>query len=282
MSERLKKWLSEQLIGLVGVQQCVVNPAGGIVSRSYPVDLRVLLWTGVIVNIYVLEEIPKPRTIRGIVHHDTGQGMGVMFIVAPHLVPAPRARFSPPEWLMALHALNHERIYTYAPEDREMALMQIHFERVDATELYEAIYGPEVVMDRLHYGRVAVKPRMLKGYWLTGHFGMASFWQNERKNFYMPPPRQHKSTSADGHQAANPASDASETNSRREKTRLEISYEILGVHMNASEDEVKTAFRRQVFSVHPDVSALPKMMAEERFRILAEAYEYIKAERGWG
>ena len=53
------------------------------------------------------------------------------------------------------------------------------------------------------------------------------------------------------------------------------------MHLNATQEEVKLAFRQRVFSVHPDVSALPKVMAEEKFRLLAEAYEYIKTAHGW-
>lgn len=271
MTDRLKQWLKDNLIQLVGVQQVVVNPAPGIVTRAYPADLRVVLWTGGIINIYALADILKPRALKAIIQHDTGQGVGSMFIVAPHLVPAPRTQFDLPEWLMALHALNNERVYTYPPDDREMALLQIHFERIDATERYEAIYGPQVKLERIHYGRVVVKPRAVKGFWLTAHFGPTPFWQHERQQFFMPPPRQQYSANGTAAADGQPAP----------RSPLEISYEILGIHMNASQEEVKTAFRRQVFSVHPDVSALPKMMAEEKFRALAEAYETIKVARGW-
>jgi DnaJ-domain-containing protein 1 len=271
MSEQLKSWLKEKLVGLVGVQQAVVNPPAEVVSRAYPVDIRALLWTGVIVNIYVLQDAIKPRTIRQILQHDTSQGIGSMFIIAPHLAPAPGAQFVPPEWMMNIHALIHERLYAYPPENREMGLIQIHLERIDATERYEAIYGPQLVMDRLHYGRITIKQRAIKGYWLTAHFGPAPFWQQERRRFYVPPPRSHSTN----------GSVPPPTPGGRQKTELERSYEILGVHLNATQEEVKTAFRRQVFNVHPDVSALPKIIAEEKFRMLAEAYEYIKAERGW-
>ena len=276
MSDRLKRWLKEELVSMVGVHLALIDPPAEIVSRTYPADIRVLLWTGVLVNIYVLMEPLKPRTLKQIIHHDTGEGIGVLFIVAPHLVPAPRAQFTPPEWLFNLHMLNNERIYTYSPEDREMALLQIHFERLDATERYEAIYGPEVKLERLHYGRVVVKPRAIKGKWLTAHFGHQAFWQHERLRFFMPPPRRPE-TENRGPTAGNGASSAA----HHEKNRLERSYEILGVRLNATQEEVKIAFRQRVFSVHPDVSALPKVMAEEKFRMLAEAYEFIKSERGW-
>src|SRR5690349_25163546 len=50
-------------------------------------------------------------------------------------------------------------------------------------------------------------------------------------------------------------------------------YELLGVPRDASESEIKKAFRRLARELHPDVSEAPD--AEERFREAAEAYEVL-------
>jgi molecular chaperone DnaJ len=50
-------------------------------------------------------------------------------------------------------------------------------------------------------------------------------------------------------------------------------YELLGVGRDASEAEIKRAFRRLARELHPDVSDHPE--AAERFRELAEAYEVL-------
>ena len=67
----------------------------------------------------------------------------------------------------------------------------------------------------------------------------------------------------------------------RAERELEQSYELLGVTLDAGHEQVREAFRRQVFDVHPDVSALPTALAEERFRAVAEAWEHIRSVRGW-
>ena len=55
-------------------------------------------------------------------------------------------------------------------------------------------------------------------------------------------------------------------------------YELLGVQRNATDVEIKRAFRGLARELHPDVSDAPD--AEERFREVAEAYEVLSnAER---
>ena len=61
-------------------------------------------------------------------------------------------------------------------------------------------------------------------------------------------------------------------------------YKVLGLDSNATDDEVKKAYRRMAMKYHPDkVEGLGeevKKNAEAQFREINEAYEQIKAERG--
>jgi molecular chaperone DnaJ len=52
-------------------------------------------------------------------------------------------------------------------------------------------------------------------------------------------------------------------------------YELLGVGRDASEAEIKRAFRRMARELHPDVSEAPD--AQERFREVVEAYEVLSS-----
>ena len=50
-------------------------------------------------------------------------------------------------------------------------------------------------------------------------------------------------------------------------------YEVLGVARDATDDEIKKAFRRQARKLHPDVNKSPN--AEEEFKELNEAYDVL-------
>jgi len=52
-------------------------------------------------------------------------------------------------------------------------------------------------------------------------------------------------------------------------------YEVLGIDKNASEDEIKRAFRRMAKKYHPDANPDNKQEAEEKFKEINEAYEVL-------
>jgi len=63
-------------------------------------------------------------------------------------------------------------------------------------------------------------------------------------------------------------------------------YEIMGVKRDATQDEIKRAYRKLISQNHPDKLAargLPESMravAEERSREINAAYDLIKSARG--
>ena len=51
-------------------------------------------------------------------------------------------------------------------------------------------------------------------------------------------------------------------------------YEVLGISKTATEDEIKSAYRKLARKYHPDVNPGDKS-AEEKFKELNEAYEVL-------
>ena len=64
----------------------------------------------------------------------------------------------------------------------------------------------------------------------------------------------------------------------------ESAYAVLGISPSATDDEVKSAYRRMAMKNHPDKVATlgPEVQkaAEEKFRQIQDAYETIKRQRG--
>lgn len=54
-------------------------------------------------------------------------------------------------------------------------------------------------------------------------------------------------------------------------------YAILGVSRDATEDEIKKAFRKKARELHPDINKAPD--AEDRFKELNEAYDVLSDPR---
>lgn len=52
-------------------------------------------------------------------------------------------------------------------------------------------------------------------------------------------------------------------------------YELLGVNKNASQEEIKNAYRRLAKKYHPDMNPDNKKETEEKFKEIAEAYEVL-------
>ena len=61
-------------------------------------------------------------------------------------------------------------------------------------------------------------------------------------------------------------------------------YEVLGVSPNASDDEIKSAYRELTRKYHPDANVNNPLadLAEERFKEVQEAYDTIMKEREQG
>jgi hypothetical protein len=269
----VKKSLALQLKRLNGVKNCTLTSEG---------VLSVNLWSGSAVHIHDWDSAPKTRQIKKVLQETSRLGIGSLFVVAAPLLPADGTRFEPTEWMLALHELSGERIYTYRLHNNQAVIGQVHL-KLYGGNLRELWYGPDIVPAGLPFYRVWVKLPAIRGDWLVGNFGNELFWK--QPDFRTQRAAEH--AREEGARAHNWSSEqvygaySSRTNPILQEAKLDLAYQQLGLARNADEALVKMTFRKLARQCHPDVSHLPKEEAERRFRSINEAYSYIRSARGW-
>ena len=267
----LKKWLREQLIQLVNVKRCSFGQASVTGDPVREADLVVYTWAGVMILIHLIDEPVKAPKIRRILENATGAGIASLFILDAAQLPRPGERIEGDKWYKVFQQLANERIDPYRVGTNGPEIRPAQFMAVTRTES-ELRYGPAIPIQQIRYLRQTVKQAALKGYWLMADFETERSARNPAFRFTdtgaQQPPH---------HQSANGKTALPET----ARTKLDACYEILGIKPTATREEARAAFRRLAFAVHPDVSQLPKDEAEARFKVLSEAYEYIKVTNSW-
>lgn len=285
MSQIVKKWLKQHLDKLVTVQ--------GSRVRSEP-DLIVQLWSGVQVRIHLLNTEPRTRQIKSALQDASSIGVGTLFLVHRDLIPDNGAQVVLDEWLRALHELTYEQVYVYQLEAMTPSIFPIHFEGLAGMAKYEVHHGEPIDIQHFRFYSRHIRPRYLKGKWLVADFDTPAFWKahDYRNNRHWEQEARRRAEgrstrwytwstgstwqTSDGSKDSQPPTTGSPITAY-----LKQCYEKLGVDENASKEDVKGAFRKLAIQVHPDTSQLPKDEAELRFKILSQAYDYIKSANNW-
>lgn len=285
MATTLKEWLKDKLINMVSIQHAVIGRDA---------DITAFAWSGSQLRIYLIGEAVRTRSLKRTLQDATDVGVNTLFLVDARLLGENGKRINAQDWLLALHELTHERIYAFQIKNGAVSILPIHLEEVSGTGERKLWYGPAVNFERIRFYRHSVKqPRSIRGDWLVADFGNHAFWRNNDYRRYHAEKERVFTGSRNTHWQAWSGSNtwkSDDNTSRRNpnervksplQARLEQCYELLGVPQSASKDEIKKAFRKRALAFHPDTSEMPQDKAEVAFRALNDAYDYIKASRGW-
>lgn len=276
-----KNWLHEELSSLVSVQRCQFGHAPMAGNPIREPDLLVQMWAGVVIHIHIIDEPVPLKKVRRILESATENGIPALFILDARLLPQPNQRTDYGKWFIPLQSLMDDHAYSFRVEADQSLIQPVQFRPLNR---YEAltVYGAPLVIKTLRHSRMSVKHQTLKGFWLLADLeseGTANTPPIRRTDYNTYQYTTPRPPSRDIPHREKPP--PPETLADAAKNRLESGCELLGVTHDANRDEVKAAFRKLAFAVHPDVSVLPKPEAEARFKALSEAYAYIKLVRGW-
>ncbi|HUN05816.1 MAG TPA: J domain-containing protein [Aggregatilineales bacterium] len=269
--QQMRFWLRGQLSALVNVQRVTFPQASLAADPIREADLIVQTWSGVVIHLHLIDEPLKMPRVKRLLDQSTGSGVVNLFMLDAELLPRPGEKVHEDRWYVPFAFLTNDWLYSYHLEGEQPVIRTLSFVPYARHELEARAAGPIAIQNLRHY-RSTSRHHHLKGYWLLADFETERSAQSPHhrppQGEWFPPPGQQKSTPP-----TSPLSGFA--------AALDDSYRLLGVTRAASYEEVKAAFRRLVFQVHPDVSALPRPVAEERFRALNEAYERIKDLNSW-
>jgi hypothetical protein len=270
MSASVKKWLAQRIASIDSVQKCVVDRGADIVVYS---------WRGIIIHVHVLDEPIKVRNLKKLAQEATRIGVGSLFVVDARLLPPDGARLTPDEWILAVHALTDGKIYAYRSDGQETHIFQVHLKPTTKPDERDVWYGPDIALGQLPFYRLWVKMQSIKGDYLVANFAADPFWRNpDYRNGRMAADERQRAQKAGQYERYDfgYGNGPAHAISQPVPTQLEISYTLLGLKLGASCEEIKAAFRKLAMEVHPDVSNLPKDEAENKFRALNDAYNFIR------
>jgi hypothetical protein len=253
--------------------------------------LVVQTWTGIVIHVLLLQSPPKTRTIKRILQEGTDNGIGTLFLINRDILPEQGTRVSIPEWLLALHALTHDRVYTISLDGDSVSLAQMHFEPIGISGDYAVQVGPAPNLEKLRFLRTQIRPRVIRGEWQLADFGVEAFWKDpyspkhaSGSAYHRPDPREYSWRSYSSTSWGQPKTEEIPNPSYRPPARadsLNVAYATLELTAGATYDEARAAFRKLAMAYHPDTSALPKDEAEARFRLLNEAFEIVRVANKW-
>lgn len=266
-------WLSESFKNVAEVKSATREPDSSVIYVSHEADLVVATWMGSRFYVYLIESEPRLRDIRSMLRNNSRSGIGTLFVLNGALVPGDGETVRVPDWLEALLSLADNWVYSYRINEDCLSLVQVNFNETAIAHEYYCWYIGDFKIEH-----VSVRKREING-GIKGSFSVADIASPSYKrkvNYERVNQRFHYKTKS----TQNIPRDRAPKNGSSDL--LARYYEMVGVAHNATEAEVKAAFRRQAMNVHPDVSALPRSEAERRIKLLNEAYEYIKDYHGWG
>lgn len=267
-------WLCSQFNDATDVKSATSEPDPALIFQPHVADMVVSTWLGSRLYIYVLPTQPRLRDIKAILKENSRNSIGTLFVLNLAILPEHEATSRVGDWLEGLLNLGDQWVYAYSVTEEGLSLTQVNFNPTTVEHEYFCWY-----LDDFKIENVSVRKREIggniRGTYSVGDIASPSY--RRRVNYERVNQRYHyktKKTEQIPHQRKPGLTNGS-------VDKLMQYYKMIGVGRNASEAEIKTAFRKRALQVHPDVSALPRSEAEKHIKALNEAYEFIKDYHGW-
>lgn len=266
MNGAIVNWLRNKFTVVPEVKFATDRPEANLTFQFHDADLTVETWMGTRVHVYILQDAPKLRDIRNILKENSRRGIGTLYLVDHALLPQHGDIIKVQDWQEALLVMNDQYIYSYRLTADGISIVQANFLPTNLEWHYEVWNFQDFQIEHLAVRKRSLQSN-LRGDWYIAD--MVSSAYKRRINYERVNERHHYRT-RNKQEIRRPAN-----------SELKPCYAMLQVSDNASEADVKMAYRRMAIQLHPDVSALPKIESERRFKEINQAYQRIKEHHGW-
>jgi hypothetical protein len=227
--------------------------AGAIIHEDGGDIIHLSLPTGEAISIHIIESSIPAYEIKSTIAYNQANGVYTLFILwADMLLPPEGHVIEVAEWEWPLLALYGDKLWAYDIFGGELFIYPIYYDRIGPYR--EIRYGKTVNMRQLQATIVEVQFPFIKGRWRVASFGDKV--PNKQHRYQTDADRQYSPRSA-------------QANSLAEY------YALLGISMDAEEEDVKTAYRNLARKIHPDVNKAPDATAQ--MQALNEAYRRLMA-----
>lgn len=239
-------------------------------------DRYILLHTdiGEIVVIYFIDTRLSTQAIQQALRDNTLRGIYSLFVLDVMLLPQDQGLCTPSSFLNTMQTLYHGMIYAYEADASCVQVFPVSVRSVgNGATAKTFFYGNPVDPAELSCGHVETSYPM-QGFWGTVNFkaqvNFTGFSAQQRAFFsesYQQRTNQQQTQYSTDYDAYERLRQARPTGVRREH------YSVLGLSVDANEEQVRAAYRRLARQYHPDLNSAPE--AKHRMQEINLAYKML-------
>jgi hypothetical protein len=224
--------------------------------------------TGDLVVIYLINVELSLSDIKKALTDNTAQNIFTLFVISEDLIPADGQTLEFMSFLKALHTVYHEKIYVYRVDEHGIVIFPVRFRAQRQGADYQAIYRSPIDVGNIAVEHIETGYPM-NGFWATAHF--------KQKVEAAPDSQSQQQPFGEYFYQQNQTHDRSSHSRSSRKSAKNLSlrrhYQILGIALYATEEEIKGAYRQLARQYHPDLNTSP--CANERMQEINLAYREI-------
>lgn len=243
------------------------------VQRFASVDVKddryILLRTELAENvvIYFVDSPLSNRAIQQALRDNTMRGIFSLFVLDIMLLPQDKERFAPNGFIHTMQTLFHGKVYAYTERAGGLEVQPILLRKEDHSNEKKVVYDSPINPAALSCGHVETSFPM-QGFWGTANFKAQVEYEGFSFRQRSEHSQRHRSQSYDKGREREAYHHLNQGGGARKDH-----YQILGVAINASQAQIRSAYRRLARQYHPDLNASPE--AKDRMQEINIAYKAL-------